>query len=603
MALLCAVLYFCGLWYLQWYVSFVNMLTSFQFATLVYGAYLGSRYLLRDSSIDWHAKLEELQANDPAANEVMHIILLPNYKENENMMMETLQVLSKSPMARTRTRVVLAMEAREGEGVKEKAERLVQKTSHLFADIFATYHPPDLPGEVAGKSSNTQWAYRAAMRRFEPIMLGCDFSRIFITVGDADTLWHPQYLSAVAYTGLTMSREERVWKIFQPPVILMRNMFSVPAPTKVTLYGHIMYELGHLGTQFFFPAFAYSAYTLTLALASGPEVDGWDVDVIAEDHHMFCKCYFANLWTQALDTEARKKYGLIHMRSKVKVVPIFLPVTGYLVESSDGHMASLHARFQQARRHAQGIAELGYIVLQYVRLWQSVGLRQLPARVHWGIWKAIAKLVLTHCVAPVQAFCMMSLAIIFLLPNIQWLVFEGVALQFFRDQVLTGTVTTWLLSQWREMDKSEQTLLSSLSQLLAIVPGFMTVSAWVVITAVIDGSYYNKLGQPDSSHSMDRVDEDDSDDANSGDAGAGKKLAVPAEPCWTVSAKGVPNIVTGPMTAGRRLYLLCMIGWEIMNYSYLVLWGFVMVPCFMAAWSLFRRGTAFEYIVAPKPTS
>merc|ERR1711957_518998 len=116
------------------------------------------------------------------------------------------------------------------------------------------------------------------------------------------------------------------------------------------------YELGHLGTQFFFPAFAYSAYTLTLALASGPEVDGWDVDVIAEDHHMWCKCFFAALWEQAHELKMGSKSNDNNSSTgvivpKLKVVPIFLPAISFAVESPDGQLASVRARFHQARRH------------------------------------------------------------------------------------------------------------------------------------------------------------------------------------------------------------------------------------------------------------
>ena len=47
--------------------------------------------------------------------------------------------------------VVLGMEQREGPGAQEKADRLIARHKHRFHDMFATYHPPDIPGEVAGE--------------------------------------------------------------------------------------------------------------------------------------------------------------------------------------------------------------------------------------------------------------------------------------------------------------------------------------------------------------------------------------------------------------------------------------------------------------------
>merc|ERR1719359_1156059 len=118
--------------------------------------------------------------------------------------------------------------------------------------------------------------------------------------------------------------------------------------TRASSNATLIFELAGLANQYFMPAFAYSAYTLPLVLASHPEVDGWDVDVIAEDHHMFCKCYFAALWElahEAKEREAKRKSAkcfaakddgenkAIDIVPQVKVQPIFLPAVAYLVES------------------------------------------------------------------------------------------------------------------------------------------------------------------------------------------------------------------------------------------------------------------------------
>jgi hypothetical protein len=150
------------------------------------------------------------------------------------MLKETLENLGRSAMAQSRVRVVLGMELREGPNVKAKAERLIAETKHLFADISAAFHPADLAGEVPGKSSNEQFAYRKVLHDY-----GCELkrsfdpSRVFVTVIDADTLIHPQYFSSLAYQALTMSREARMWRMWQPPVLLLRNFFSVPGVVRL----------------------------------------------------------------------------------------------------------------------------------------------------------------------------------------------------------------------------------------------------------------------------------------------------------------------------------------------------------------------------------
>merc|ERR1719359_1125994 len=133
------------------------------------------------------------------------------------MLQQTLENLGRSSIARSCMRVVLAMEVREGAAGQHKADRLIHNTRHLFADIMVAYHPAGLSGEIAGKSSNTQWAYRAALRHWALDLAQIDASQVFLTVGDADTLWHPQFFSALSCEALSLTATERAWSIWQPP--------------------------------------------------------------------------------------------------------------------------------------------------------------------------------------------------------------------------------------------------------------------------------------------------------------------------------------------------------------------------------------------------
>ena len=51
------------------------------------------------------------------------------------------------------------MEQKETEAA-EKAAQLVSVFETSFAQIHATFHPPGVPGEIAGKSSNVAYAAR-----------------------------------------------------------------------------------------------------------------------------------------------------------------------------------------------------------------------------------------------------------------------------------------------------------------------------------------------------------------------------------------------------------------------------------------------------------
>ena len=57
---------------------------------------------------------------------------------------------------------VSAMETRECPNTQVQAEHLTAATGHPFEDVTASYYPLGIPGKVAGKSSNTQWAFPTA---------------------------------------------------------------------------------------------------------------------------------------------------------------------------------------------------------------------------------------------------------------------------------------------------------------------------------------------------------------------------------------------------------------------------------------------------------
>lgn len=579
----------------------------------LYGAYL----IRKDTRVDWNALLEETQDQHSKSGDdfdVMHIVILPNYKEAERMLQDTLENLGSSPMALDRVRVVLAMEAREGPAAREKAERLLSKCEHLFADIFATYHPENLPGEVPGKSSNTQWAFREALRHYGPILQGCDLTRVFLTVGDADTLWHPQYFSAMSYSGMNMTGDQRTWTIWQPPILLLRNIFTVPAMTRSSAHATLIFEIAGLANQFFFPAFAYSSYSLTLALACHPEVDGWDVDVIAEDHHMFCKCYFAAMWESAHILKEAEVSGKnpedICIAPQVKVQPIFLPAVSYLVES-DGYLSSLHARFQQARRHSQGVVELGYVLLQYARLADH---SSLPRRTHMAIICIVVKLHTLHITATAQCFALIMAGVTKFTPSIfRWITAGGMTTIL--GQVLKGEfrrIVTEGFDNYGALDAAQQAMAASVGQISG-VSVLYSFTCFIVMRDLIEGEYYKVLGRPNIVGAMPPVGEDatgeataeaalpdeDKENEKEGARETEGKLhqGAPSE----TSDSRMPSFCTGTLSAASRLALFLQIFNDTVCIGYTAMFFFAMIPACCAAWSLFRRGTDFEYIVAAKP--
>src|SRR5947209_11933604 len=98
----------------------------------------------------------------PGYERLRHLVLVPTYRESEEILADTLRQLSAQTTPRGRIGVVLAFEARD-EAAPERARRLSERFAPLFAEWLVTFHP-ELPGEVTGKSSNLAWAARCVER-------------------------------------------------------------------------------------------------------------------------------------------------------------------------------------------------------------------------------------------------------------------------------------------------------------------------------------------------------------------------------------------------------------------------------------------------------
>jgi len=568
-----------------WQQAFYVITGAFSLFTLAYSTNvtiscaLGARKMRQAAREDWHSLLKQKQCESPASSEVMHIVVVPNYKEDEDLLLDTVQHLAKSALAKESIWVVLAMEEREGKAAREKAERLIGKASHLFADMFATFHPVGLPGDVAGKSSNDQWAYSKALQRLAPKIAKMDSSQVFISCMDADTLFHPQYFSALSYQGLCLPREERVWTIWQPPVMMTRNLFSSPMPTRVTAYATVVFELGGLAGQRVARHFAYSSYSFTLALSMHHRVGGWDRDVIAEDWHMFVKCYFASIWeqlealetgTSSTSTEEGQKQGVKEsVKSRMQVQPVYLPATGYLVESDDGWFASLRAKYVQSRRHSQGLAELSYLILQQVHLLRSERAGNVSWAAHWDTLRIAAKMATLHFFAHFQAMGVVMPLAMFLPGIARWALSMGI--QELLQACLTRSVETlFSLRSFEGFHWAMCTIFGTVP-LMSIS---MTATTYIVLRDVLSGKLTADVADPKAE-----------------DASAS---TVPDTRRSAGDQQG--------LSWWRRLQLINMVQFDYLGAAWITMFFFGIIPATQAAWSLmWWKGSGFQYVAAARP--
>lgn len=282
-------------------------------------------------------------------DDVKHIVIIPNYKEPLSVLRRTLDNLKAQYEAHLRLYIVLAMEAAE-ENCIEKAEILKKEYQAHFAQFHYTVHPRGLPGEMQCKSANEAWAARWIKRTLvDELKLNID--HFCVTTQDADTRWHPTFFYAL--TALYALHPERHLRFWQAPIRYHGNIWDINPLLRIVNAYATAIELAYLAAPYWKPM-PMSSYSLSLRLL---DLSGyWDVDVIADEWHMFIKAYFAR-------------------GGRVQLERVYLP---FMADATVGTSVwnELRERYLQSLRHAWGSKEVGYMLAKMidhpeVEFWQS----------------------------------------------------------------------------------------------------------------------------------------------------------------------------------------------------------------------------------------
>ncbi|KAJ4130899.1 hypothetical protein NW768_006438 [Fusarium equiseti] len=291
----------------------------------------------------------------PGANEnIVHAIVIPNYKEEIDTLRETLDVLASHPQAHYSYDVYLGMEQRESTA-EIKALGLIQEFAKRFRSLDFTLHPSDIPGEAAGKGSNIGWAARKLSEKYPSTL------RNNVIVTGIDGMFVPisglpdSHLSSNYFTILTNMHlsyyETALTTIYSAPMIFDRNAHSVPAVVRVAdiLWGAAGMSGLYPGSSIAPPT---SVYSLPLDLVD--RVGGWDCgsEAIGEDLHMYIKCFFA-------------------LNGNLTSRVIYSPISQSNVTGGGGLLKDAHARYKQALRHMWGALDTGFALCKLVQLWKD----------------------------------------------------------------------------------------------------------------------------------------------------------------------------------------------------------------------------------------
>jgi len=327
-----------------------------------YACVVSYNEILFHNTIKYDKKLKKIKNYQS----LKHFILIPNYKEHLHKLEETIEELIKNDYPdKNSLYLILAFEKREVDAIN-KNQLISREYKKYFKKIISCYHPL-ATDEEPGKASNQTFAAKIV----DEFVMKYKFDRknVLITICDADSKLPKNYFS---YLSFEYSRDKnRLFHFYWAPVLLYNNFWQLPFMVRMQATLSSILRLAFLSQKE--NLIQVSTYSTNLWLLK--KINFWDTDIIPEDWHVFFQAFFT--------------FG-----GKVKTIPLFTIVNGDAVFSG-GTMKTLANRYEQEKRWAWGVTDVGYVLKKFF---------QTPNIDFWAKFKKIAFIIETHLFWPTSFF-------------------------------------------------------------------------------------------------------------------------------------------------------------------------------------------------------
>jgi len=296
----------------------------------------GYRLMKKNLSIDWLGKVKKLKN----WQDIYHLIVLPMYKEEINVVRSSLQSLSiDSSYPKDKMMVVLAVEERAGREAKEVAEEIEKELAKEFFQFLITVHPENIPGEIAGKGSNTFWAIKKAKELIDN-KLSIPYENVIVSNFDIDTRPYHQYFAILTWHYLTAKNPLKC--SYQPIPIYNNNIWLAPAFSRIVATSGTFWQMMQQAR----PEQLVSYSSHALPFKTMIEV-GYPQNIVSDDSRIFWKSYLA------YDGDYR-------------VVPLYYPVSMDAVRAKN-LLKTIINQYKQQRRWAWGCENIPYIFYGFLK--------------------------------------------------------------------------------------------------------------------------------------------------------------------------------------------------------------------------------------------
>lgn len=227
--------------------------------------------------------------NNLNPNDVIHWFIVPTYKEEESILIETLEALEKSNYDINKFAVTVAWEEWDKDNFLNVSKILKEKFDWKFWHLWFTIHPKWVPWELPGKWWNIKFSakneYKIILEKFNTTA-----DKVLVTTLDADTNIDFNYPNVLTYTYIIS--DNRKYKSYQPMILFFNNFWEAPFFSKIVSLWNTFFLLFNSVKKYWMRNFSTHAQPLDALI----EVDFWSCQTIVEDWHQYWRSYFGFKW-------------------------------------------------------------------------------------------------------------------------------------------------------------------------------------------------------------------------------------------------------------------------------------------------------------------
>ena len=210
---------------------------------------------------------------------ILHIVIIPVYKEQPSVVEQSIQILSKQhvPMI-----IGLALEERDHHS-DTRYNHIIDKYEHHFIRIIKTIHPDGLENEIQGRASNCNFCVRYLVKYYEESNLKSSYPHVMITTCDADSVWCKNYFLYLNYLCIENGMNNFNSIVYTPSITNLKYFRSYDFLANWMSMARLWFFHGHFRFMGFVRCFI-TAFHIPLQLLK--QIDYFDPEFSNDDTHL-----------------------------------------------------------------------------------------------------------------------------------------------------------------------------------------------------------------------------------------------------------------------------------------------------------------------------